>query len=180
LIGRYGQRHCRRSPALRAPGTMQRCRMVVVGICQERLWWGLRTEVSARRIGHARQRNADLDPDRAACQLLAQCRRAATRRSDRASRAVAGKNSSQRGFSAFACLAISRQRPERGTMCSPPAFIRRFGIVHSFFASSISVHVAPRVSPERAAVRISHSNARFVTGVAGDSCNRTMKSDTSE
>lgn len=41
---------------------------------------------------------------------------------------------------------------DNGTTCSRCAFMRSLGIIHSAFSTSISVHAAPRTSPERAAV----------------------------
>lgn len=40
---------------------------------------------------------------------------------------------------------------DNGTLCSAPAFMRAAGIVQSFSSRSISSHVAPSVSPVRAA-----------------------------
>ena len=52
-------------------------------------------------------------------------------------------------------------RPDSGTRCSLPAFIRSAGIVHVAVAMSISAHVASRTSLDRAAVSTRNSNANF-------------------
>jgi hypothetical protein len=47
----------------------------------------------------------------------------------------------------------------RGTPCSLPTFILEAGMVHSLASRSISLHLAPRTSPDLAAVRIRNSRA---------------------
>jgi hypothetical protein len=49
---------------------------------------------------------------------------------------------------------------DKGTRCSRPDFIRAAGIVQSAFFKSTSDQVAPRTSPERAAVSTANSSAR--------------------
>jgi hypothetical protein len=46
-----------------------------------------------------------------------------------------------------------------GTECALPAFILPAGIVHVAASRSISSHVAPMTSPERAAVRMARASA---------------------
>ena len=69
LNGRYGQRHCRRSPATRAASTMQRCRMAVVGICQ----WRFSVTVLGRRPGVSTSSIRNAQTDRAATFVAAEC-----------------------------------------------------------------------------------------------------------
>ena len=57
---------------------------------------------------------------------------------------------------------IANARSVNGTRCSRPAFIRDPGIVHMRASASISSIVAPRTSPERAAVRTRNSKASLV------------------
>ena len=54
---------------------------------------------------------------------------------------------------------IATARSESGTRCSLLPFIRPAGTVHILAVKSISAHVAPTVSPVRAAVRIVNSRA---------------------
>ena len=59
---------------------------------------------------------------------------------------------------------------ESGTRCSLPAFMRLAGIVQAFASRSISDQVAPRVSPDRAAVNIVKPKARADTPSRVASC----------
>lgn len=55
-----------------------------------------------------------------------------------------------------------RQRHAMGALC----LIRSAGTSHTFAAMSISPRLAPRTSPERAAVSTKNSKASFVDGPA--------------
>jgi len=73
----------------------------------------------------------------------------------------------------------STARPERGTLCWRPAFIRSPGIVHKPVSRSISSHTAPLTSPERTAVTTANSAASR-SGVCAFACwIRTMAYATS-
>jgi hypothetical protein len=48
---------------------------------------------------------------------------------------------------------------DKGTRCSFSAFIRSLGIIQTLFLKSISCHLAPKISPERQAVKIANSRA---------------------
>ena len=71
-------------------------------------------------------------------------------------------------------------RGESGTRCSRPAFIRSAGTVHVAASMSISVHVANRTSPARAAVSTKYSKASLSTGAAPEVRTAAMASATSE
>ena len=66
---------------------------------------------------------------------------------------------------------------DSGTRCSFPAFMRSAGIVHTRASISISIHVAPRTSPDRAAVKIANSAAR--AAIPSRWLNSFMKTPTS-
>ncbi len=52
-----------------------------------------------------------------------------------------------------------QRRAQRGTRCSRPAFIRFAGTVQTLPVKSISSQSRPRISPERAAVKMQNSSA---------------------
>jgi hypothetical protein len=66
---------------------------------------------------------------------------------------------------------------DNGTRCSRPAFMRSAGIVQTFEIKSISDHLAPSASPERAAVRIRNSKAS--AAIASRSRSLPIKAGTS-
>ena len=76
----------------------------------------------------------------------------------------AGKTRSLPSPMAWASSMIARAGPDRGTTCSTPAFMRSPGMVKVFASRSTSLHVAPRISPDRQAVRITSCKARLATG----------------
>ena len=57
---------------------------------------------------------------------------------------------------------IASARSLNGTRCSTPAFIRLVGTVQVADSRSISRHVEPRASPDRAAVKIKNSRQSVV------------------
>ena len=59
-------------------------------------------------------------------------------------------------------------RRHSGIRCSRFAFVREAGMVQTPWFRSISVHAAPRASPERVAVSTRNSKASFTTGRAFD------------
>ena len=61
---------------------------------------------------------------------------------------------------------ISIARPESGTRCSRFDFMRLAGIIQTLAGRSVSSHLAPRTSPDRAAVSTRNSNASLTAGVA--------------
>jgi hypothetical protein len=73
---------------------------------------------------------------------------------------------------------ISRQRGASDTTWDFLAFMRTPEIVHVAAASSTADQRASRVSPLRAAVKMSHSNASRVAGQLLLVCSRLRKSGT--
>ncbi len=76
-----------------------------------------------------------------------------------ASPSILAKTRSVSGFRRVAARSASAP-DESGTRCGRPAFIRSPGTTHRAAGRSISDHLAPRTSPERAAVRMVNSSAR--------------------
>ena len=77
-----------------------------------------------------------------------------------------GRENKIAGFASTICSRMANARPDNGTRCSRPAFMRAAGTVHTFCRCRFRTS-APQYFPDRAAVRMQNSRASAARPHAG-------------